>query len=162
MKRKNLFFILSVLASVFLFNVGHNAIATPYLITTYEGNLKQQDLDYINSIINTYNDSENTNLPNISPSSFPTVETLYEGDTEYNNYSFDGLENVDYLFIKAGRSSELWYVGDDSSFDWTSASGHALSNSATPAPVPEPGTIFMLGIGLMGIALLSKKKLYNK
>ena len=153
MKKNTLVLIVSLLAAVALFNTSNSAFALSF-VTTYEGNLKQQDLDLINGLIQDYD----TNLPEINPSSWPTTEILYE-EEEFTSYTFTGLENVNYLFIKYGKLTDLWYVGDVDHLDWTSSTNNALSNSATPAPVPEPATITLLGFGIIGMVTFYRKKI---
>ena len=153
MNKNALVLILSLLATVALFNISNSAFALS-LITTYEGNLKQQELDLINGLIEDFD----TTLPEINPSSWPTAETLYE-EEEFTSYTFTGLENVNYLFIKYGNLTDLWYVGDVDNLDWKSSTNNALSNSATPAPVPEPATITLLGVGIIGMVTFYRKKI---
>ena len=153
MNKNALVLILSLLATVALFNISNSAFALSF-IKTYEGNLKQQDLDFINTLIDEVDDS----LPDINPSSWPTAETLYE-EEEFTSYTFTGLENVNYLFIKYGNLTDLWYVGDVDSFYWESSTKNTLSNSAIPAPVPEPATITLLGFGIIGMVTFYRKKI---
>jgi hypothetical protein len=141
--------------AVTLFSTNNDALALP-IIYEGPGNLKQQDLDYINSLI----DVVDTNLPDISTSSWPPGETEYEGDTEYKDYLFEGLEGVNYLFVKSGNWSQLIYVGDVDSYFWISPNGASLSNSATP--VPEPGTVLLMGTGLILTAAYYRKKFRKK
>ena len=156
MKKNTLVLIVSLLAAVALFNTSNSAFALS-LITTYKGNLKQQDLNFINGLIEDFD----INLPDINPSSWPTTEILYE-EEEFTSYTFTGLENVNYLFIKYGNLTDLWYVGDVDSFYWESSTNNALSNSAIPAPVPEPGTVFLMGTGLILTAGFYRKKFRKK
>ncbi|MFO7645944.1 MAG: PEP-CTERM sorting domain-containing protein, partial [Desulfosarcina sp.] len=64
--------------------------------------------------------------------------------------------------VKSGNFSQLIYVGDVDSYFWKSPNGKALSNSATPAPVPEPGTLILLATGLIGTATAYRKKFSKK
>jgi hypothetical protein len=155
MKKYIFIFILSLSAAVTLFSINNDALALP-IIYEGTGNLKQQDVDYINFLIN----EEDPNLPDINPLSWPPSENVYEG-TEYKEYLFEGLENVIYLITKSGNFSQLIYVGNVNSYLWTSPNGAALSNSVA-APVPEPSTIFLLGTGLFAIVGFGRKKLRKK
>jgi hypothetical protein len=158
MKKITLLLLLSFISAVTLFSTTNIASALP-VVWEGPGNLKQKDLGYINSLI----DDFDANLPDIDPTSWPTKETLYEGDTEFKKYLFKGLEGVNYLFVKSGNFSQLIYVGDVDSYHWTSPNGKALSNSATPAsPVPEPGTLILLATGIIGTATVYRKKFSKK
>ena len=155
MKKYIFVFILSLFAAVTLFSMNNDALALAFPII-YEGagNLKQQDVASINSLI----DMKHPELPDIDPLSWPSSETEYEG--EDLTYLFENLENVTYLITKSGNFSQLIYVGDVGSYAWTSPNERGLSNSATP--VPEPGTILLMGTGLIVAAIHQRKKLRKK
>lgn len=155
MQRNIIAFFLTFLAIFVLLNSSNNAFAL--YITTYGGNLKQQDLTFINDLI----DGVDSSLPDIESSSWPTQETLYGDDTEFKEYTFD-VTNVEYIFIKYGNLTDLYYVGNENVLNWTSSTGNALSNSAVPAPVPEPSTLILIGTGLAGIVGLGKKRFLKK
>jgi hypothetical protein len=133
--------------------MNNDVLALP-IIYEGSGNLKQQDVDYINSLIN----MEDPELPDIDPLSWPPSETEYEG--EDLTYLFENLENVTYLITKSGNFSQLIYVGNVDYYAWTSPNGRGLSNSATP--VPEPGTILLMGTGLIVAAIYQRKKFSKK
>ena len=155
MNKNKLFFIFAFLLVAVGTHAYDDAFAFQQLIASEDGNLKQQDLDYINSLIEDYNKNNETNLPDIYNWQLPMSETLFEGDNEYKSLTIENPGYVDYFFTKSGNFSQLWYVGGEDLF-WESPNKKALSYVASP--VPEPATVFLFLIGLMVVAFLQRKR----
>ena len=72
-------------------------------------------------------------------------------DQEFGEYfvDFGGILNV--------AKAEFWALNDT----W-GASPSDYSVAGASAPVPEPGTIVLMGLGLVGLAGMGRKKLFKK
>jgi len=153
-----------VLCSIILLFAGavSTVCATPFRIGVYEGN--QKDLGILNKLIDNFDSS----LPDIS---FPGHKVEIEDDLK--TYEFTNLSNKDYLIVKSGNLSELWFLGGAESWIWnapvqilpngrnqTKAISHYISfnSSSSPTPVPEPSSLFLLGTALLGLVSISRKK----
>lgn len=79
---------------------------------------------------------------------FATFETSIDG---YIDLMHDGTLNV-YIDPKSG----------DFYADWSRLTVNGDNGDRTPAPVPEPATLMLLGTGLVGIAGVGRKKLFKK
>lgn len=153
------------LAILLFVGASNTALATPFRIGTFEGN--QKDLGILNQLI----DGRSSSLPDISSTGHKV-----EIGGDLKTYEFTNLSDKDYLIVKSGNLSELWYLAGADSWIWnapvqilpngreqTKAISHYISfNSSTPpAPVPEPSTLFLLGTALVGLVGVSRKK-YKK
>jgi len=103
-------------------------------------------------------------------------DVYYGGHSAANPWSIiDGthIGNADVVYSSTAMSGHyvieasfyLWVLGlyDDDSFGihWTMECGNdELDLIADVSSVPEPGTVFLSGIGLIGLAVLGRKKLF--
>jgi hypothetical protein len=80
-----------------------------------------------------------------------------------------------YLLVKDGRHSPYWYLFDLTALNWNGTdalelSGFWLDQGAIShvalygeaVSVPEPATLLLLGVGLVGIAGVSRRKFVTK
>lgn len=84
-----------------------------------------------------------------------TVEiSLGNWSTSLLTYSSDPLQSFSYTFTTSGGQLEFQNLGGDNV-------GAILDNvqlDADSAPVPEPGTLMLLGVGLFGLAVYGKRR----
>lgn len=104
-----------------------------------------------------------------NPDGEPSVKTLVASDGGSQVFTFDiaavpsthenmGWEQKEFDFIAGGTGTTLTFA---SSNDADGAYGPALDQVSVNA-VPEPGTLILLGSGLLGLALTGMRKKFRK
>jgi hypothetical protein len=92
------------------------------------------------------------------------------GNIEAGNI-FDGTDyvfNADYAYVlgKYSVDSYVWYIGnvadDEDIILPATMGGHALSHATGFNPVSEPGTMLLLGSGLLGLSLVRRRRFRRK
>ena len=156
MKRSYLYFSLLLVAIFLTFSLAN--IASAISIKTWDYNLKKDAFGQMNDAIDAYNAIKKTDFKNIVEEYWASNKTEVEGD--YKNWVFDNLLGVEYLLIKAGKQTELFYVGDvgTGSFTWEGTKGLSHFSTIAPAPVPEPATILLMGTGLTALVAFKRRK----
>ena len=102
---------------------------------------------------------------------FYPIPDPYNATIEWsvNNPYIDGAR---YLFVKDGNADPVWYLFDIYG-EWNGRDNIVLTNFWIGpgaishvaiyggTPVPEPGMVILLGIGLLGLAFYNRKRLLN-
>ena len=89
-----------------------------------------------------------------------TFIRFYSADTSGGAPADTGLPTIDPLYVVA-----TVYENSDGIFYWTSPSGSqwvGYSEGRAPALAPEPATMLLLGLGLIGVAGIRRKLNTNR
>ncbi|MEJ2474574.1 MAG: hypothetical protein P8Y74_11890, partial [Desulfobacterales bacterium] len=106
--KRTLYPMLVLCLTILLFaSAANTALATPFLIGTFDGN--QKDLGILNRLI----DGHNSSLPDIS-----STGHKMEIGGDLKTYEFKNLSDKEYLIVKSGNLSELWYLTGADSWIW--------------------------------------------
>ena len=76
------------------------------------------------------------------------------GPTNWQGFLFSGLTAGDHSYTVAGMNSVVWADWNTGQANWTGT----LNIPGGSVGVPEPGTLTLLGIGLLGLGLSRRRR----
>ena len=112
-----------------------------------------------------YSGHSDANPYQVSGSYSPILTFYGEYDTSATNSNITNNDGgISYVIEGSFALSNLTaYMGGDMTNHWTMECGNDyLNQTSSPAPTPEPATMFLLGTGLIGLAGFTRKKLFKK
>jgi len=150
-----------------------------------EGNQNSQSVidgivaGYIGSAVGLYKDDVGVGESGTLAGSYQTVFSNSATDPADALISYTGgpiVDNPAYLLVKDGNHEPWWYLYDLADLGWDGMedlglsgfwpNGGAISHvtlygTSGTNPVPEPGTLLLLGCGLLGLALYGRSRQKN-
>lgn len=164
-------FLVVLFSVLFLASV---ATATPIFIGSAGAPSEFDTFDNVQSLIDDYNFNYDPDVPDLG-----NWNTEVELTGEFTQYSLANIE-LDlspyvvpypvYVSFKYATHFDVWYVPNDENFDfmanlgqdmWANGLSHYRVWNTEISPVPEPATMTLLGIGLIGLSTISRKRTFK-
>ncbi|BBO72802.1 hypothetical protein DSCW_02190 [Desulfosarcina widdelii] len=91
----------------------------------------------------------------------------YDTSIDYTWYTdvalnSDDVEHIGTVYNESDKSAYIYLDDQNGGGDQDFNDMTVFANDVAPAPVPEPATMLLLGTGLIGLAGISRKKMFMK